>query len=280
MKADLHNHTTFSDGVNTPEEIAAMASRSGIDLIAVTDHDTMSGVPDAVRACARHHMGLIPGVEISAGPDGRTHILCYIRSTRSDILERHFTDVRSQRAARAEAIIEKLARLGYPLESAVFSGETLSSIGRPHIARALVSAGYCGSVKEAFDQLLGDDAPAYIPLPQHSAEDIIRLIRRSGGVAVAAHPVLLHLDDDTLRSTLRAWKDAGLQGLEVYHPKQSDDYRKYLSLAREYRLLVTGGSDYHADPLLTPGCTAAAWESCGEDIARLLEEIDKPGAII
>jgi predicted metal-dependent phosphoesterase TrpH len=240
---DLHLHTIHSDGTETPEAVVGMARQARLSAIAITDHDTFAGLPAAAEAARAHAIELIPGVELSSS-DGRSdvHILGYFVDPGipgfSDELDR----LREGRRTRAERIVDKLHELGVPIEfERVLAIAGTAPIGRPHIAAAIVEAGRAAAIDEAFERYLGYRGPAYVPKRSLTPAGAIDLVRRAGGVAVLAHPGSLRRDD-----LLPDLKAAGLQGIEVWHPKHdAGRVTHYTAIAQAMGLTVTGGSDFH-----------------------------------
>lgn len=244
---DLHLHTTASDGLLAPAELVGRANASGVRTLSITDHDTMSGVPEAAAAAAELGLEFLPGIEITAVLDRRdVHLLGYFLDPSPPALESFLHAQRDDRIARARAMSEKLEGLGVPIaiepivESAAAEGR---SVARPLLARALVQAGHARSPREAFDRWIGDDGAAYVPRTGSSPADVVRLISRAGGVSSIAHPGLLNRDD-----LVPSLAKAGLSAIEVYHPEHDRSARAhYLQLAIQHDLAVSGGSDFHAD---------------------------------
>jgi predicted metal-dependent phosphoesterase TrpH len=243
MFADLHLHTSFSDGTYTPEELAAHGHRLGFGALALTDHDTLEGCTRMGRACATAGIEFIAGTELTAEQDGtELHILGYLVDTQDAKL---LGEIARFQAVRQERIREMVARLNeahVPLKvETVFALANCKSPGRPHVARALVQAGLCGSLDEAFERYLKKHRPAWVPKFKMSAADAIDLIHLAGGVAVMAHPGLNHADD-----AIPGMVEAGLDGLECFHTKHSTATSEhYLEMADRFNVLVTGGSDCH-----------------------------------
>ena len=242
-QADLHVHTTSSDGAHSPQEVVGMAYESGLIALGITDHDTIHGIADGLQAGHDLSIEVVPGVEISAGVGPHeVHILgYYIDSTFGELVEKleRFQNVRLDRIKR---MILQLKTLGIELDfDYVLSLAGEGAVGRPHVARALVEYGYVGTMNEAFDTLIGDKKPGYVPRMRISPEEAIDLIHRSGGVACWAHPGLESHDE-----WLEEFVSYGLDGLEIAHPEHSArDTAKYRALADRFNLLVTGGSDFH-----------------------------------
>ncbi len=243
---ELHCHTTYSDGTLTPAELAAAAAGSGVRALAITDHDTVSGWDEAFAAADLYGIEIVPGLELSTVHNGRSlHILGFypdVNKIRDPLNLR-----REGRFRRAQEMVEKLTSMGYPIELP----KTLSprmAPGRPHIASALVKAGHATSSREAFDRWLGDDGPAYVHYEKFSIAEGIDLLRSCGAVPVWAHPYLFR--GGVVEEVLKELVDAGLMGVEVYHPSQTPNQTQNLkNLCVHYDLLATGGSDYHGpDP--------------------------------
>ncbi|HET9868930.1 MAG TPA: PHP domain-containing protein [bacterium] len=248
--ADLHLHTTHSDGTLTPRELARLAKAQGVDAIALTDHDTVSGIEELLDEGRILGLEVIPGVELSAdfGP-GTLHILGYGFDPKGPIGGR-LKRFQKARAERNPQVLERLRELHMPLtleEVKALSGAT-GQLGRPHIARALERKGYVRSYEEAFDRYLSKGKPAYVPKATLAAEECVKLIHESGGVAVAAHPVQMRLTGAALRDKLSELAALGMDGLEVIHPDHGSEAQTLFSdLADALGLLKTGGSDFHGD---------------------------------
>ena len=270
-KVDLHLHSCVSDGKYTPAEVVGKAAGLGLDVIALTDHDNVDGIPAALEA-ARNFPGLkvIPGVEISTLimgtheldspkqakhpvrlPNGQTidesggeaHVLGYfIDYTDQELLETLKT-MRDSRELRAEGMVNKLAALGLPVEwkrVQEIAGD--GSIGRPHIAQALLEKGHISTIKEAFDKYIAFGGPAYVERAKLSPEEAVELITRAKGLPVLAHPLFIN-DPEALITRL---KKHGLIGIETYYKKYTtEEIMGLLRLADTYDLIATGGSDYH-----------------------------------
>ena len=245
MPADLHTHTNFSDGSFSPEELVAEAKKVGLTYLAVTDHDTVDGVRYLYENNLYPNKGIkiIPGIEISANhPDHDVHIVGYNIDIYDGKLAEMINEVSESRWTRFSEIVKNLQKNKYPVREAdvlqVAGGSR--SIGRFHIARVLVKAGYFKTVREAFDKVLGKGRPAYAPRYFPEINEVIEVIHQAGGQAVLAHPKLV--GDDVLVEEICKKIDA----LEVYYPCHSEEEtQRYKTLASQYNLLVTGGSDFH-----------------------------------
>ena len=254
MRADLHLHTTFSDGKLTPGELVEIALKRNLQAIAITDHDTVDGIEpakDAAKVIAGFK--IVPGIEINAFlAHQEIHILGYYIDHRDKSLSRDLAVLQRQREERALEIVDKLVTLGLELDySQVLSKATGSSVGRPHIAEVLVDKGYVESIPDAFQRYLNAGAPAYVPRKKLSPYDAIDIIKGYKGIPIIAHPGLMK--DITILDSLI---DCGLRGIEAHHIKHSVEQTKYFNeLAKTNNLIVTGGSDSHDS--LTIGHTVA-----------------------
>lgn len=238
---ELHCHTTFSDGVLTPTELVSLAKERGVKALAITDHDTLGGWDEAVAASKEAEIEIVPGVELSTVYNGRSlHILGYY--PRRELIEKPLVERLTGRKRRAARMVEKLAEMGYPLEISRLEGNM--AVCRPHIASAMVRAGYVGSTQEAFARFIGEDCPAYVHYEKFSSAEGIELIRECDGVPVWAHPYLFR--GGKVAEVLPELVSAGLMGIEVYHPDCSPSrQRQLLEYCQKYNLIATGGTDYH-----------------------------------
>lgn len=269
MKIDLHMHSTGSDGVLTPPLLVEKAISMGVTALAITDHDTFAGV-DTLRgkACGAE---ILPGVELSLRDRRNMHLLGYGLGQATS-LHRKVEELAARRVERALKMVALLRQAGMPLDADALLADCGGTIGRPHIARAMVAAGYAAHVREAFDRYLGEGRRCYVAGERLSLAEALPLMRESGFVPVLAHPRLMGLGDQTLMALLPGWQAQGLMGLEVYHPSaEAKGYAALDRMARRQGLLVTGGSDFHqeGDGHGLPGCTAAAWHHAVEDFAAL-----------
>ncbi|TAG88790.1 MAG: PHP domain-containing protein [Oscillatoriales cyanobacterium] len=242
---ELHCHTTYSDGTLTPGELVAAAAASGVRALAITDHDTMSGWDEAFLAALLYNIEIVPGLELSTVHNDRSlHILGFYPDANK--LRVPLNDRIEGRFRRSQEMVDKLAALGYPIELPQTSPGMAP--GRPHIASALVKAGHAKSSREAFDRWLGDYGPAYVRYEKFSIAEGIDLLRSCGAVPVWAHPYLFR--GGVVEEVLKELVDAGLMGVEVYHPSHSSSQiAKLKDLCLHYGLFATGGSDYHGpDP--------------------------------
>ncbi len=276
IRADLHMHSTASDGVHAPAALMARAAGLGFTHVALTDHDSTQGL-DEVRAAAKAHgMTLIPGLELSCGAGKEIHVLGYGFDP-DDAALQDFCRLRvAQREERTRKMIDRLRELGKPIELARVREMAGGVMARPHVARALLEAGHVASVAEAFERYLKPGRPAYVPKEDVRVGEAVSLIRAAGGVAVLAHPMELGLGETMLLSLVGEWKAQGLAGVEVYHPSAQNNHAAFLlRMARSERLLVTGGSDFHGEAVRKTeiGEGLARWRDMDSDMRALLARI-------
>ena len=274
MSADLHLHSIYSDGSYTPRELVQMAVNKGLDIIALTDHDTVKGITEATEAGKESKVEVIPAIELSSY-QGRTeiHILGYYLDYHSANLLKKLEQIFTFRLTRAEKMIVKLNQLGVNLnldDVKKMAGDDF--IGRPHIARAMVKAGYISCPGEAYtDQLIAYGGKAYVEKMQLTPAAAIDLIIKARGIPVLAHPFIINNQGKPFgRKEIAELVQVGLQGIEVYHSKhdrQTTTY--YLNIARELGLLVTGGSDFHG--LIKPNVAMGSVRIDNELVERLKE---------
>ncbi len=253
MKADLHLHSTASDGTDTPQELLRIVADAGLQGAALMDHDTLSGIDDAQNAADSLGIALIPGTELSVDhsiDDDTTvkmHMLAYGIAPGTGPLQDRLEWLRAGRDERNPKIIDKLARLGYDISMDDVCGHARgTAVGRPHIADALVAKGYFADRSQVFDGLLNDGGAAYVERVRLSATEAIELARASGGATVIAHPLTMGIHGDTFIHVLEELSSIGLVGIEAHHPLHSLDLRDtFTEIAHDLGLLATGGSDYH-----------------------------------
>jgi len=247
IEVDLHLHTTRSDGRLTPTQIVELAARRGLKIIAITDHDSTAGLDEAMEAARAHPpLVIIPGTELSTDvAGGEIHILAYYVDRESPGFQKHLARFRAARYERGRKMVEKLAELEMPLSwERVLEIAGDASVGRPHVARALVERGYVPTTQEAFDRYLGRNGPAYVEREKLTPQEAIAFALEYGALPVLAHPGYVN----GLEATLPALKKAGLVGMEVYYGAYPDgEMGSLLALAQRYDLIPCGGSDYHAN---------------------------------
>lgn len=251
MNIDLHIHTKASDGSLTPAQVVKEAAEAGLRVISITDHDTTSGIDEAMEAQKSHDMIVVPGVEISAShPLGEAHILGYWVGHDDPVLQAFLAKPRSTRTSRIVEMCGRLCDLGLevrPEEVFEVAGGK-EAVGRPHLAKVLVAKGYVKEMEEAFRRYLREGSPAYVKRLKNKTDETIALIHRCGGISVIAHPGLLG-DPGIVDSLIRE----GAMGIEVLcHEHDSADAERFSEMADRHGLLKTGGSDYHGDMLEKP----------------------------
>jgi len=243
--ADLHLHTTFSDGTDSPARVVELARKTGLSAIAITDHDTTEAIPVAQPIAARLGIELIPGIEMSASADGcEVHVLGFLFNLDHPGLVQHLREQKARRIERVHEMVRRLAQVGVRIEAEEvlrLAGE--GTVGRPHVARVLLAHSYITSLPEAFAKYIGPDNPGFVPGSPLSPAQVIRVLRDAGGVPVLAHPVYLNRDE-----LIEELVQDGLAGLEAFHSGHTPELvRRYEALADRLKLLKTGGSDYHGE---------------------------------
>lgn len=267
-EADLHCHTTASDGLLSPTELVQLAAKLGLKGIGITDHDTIQGWKEAENASVDYQIQILKGIELNTNWYGKeVHLLGYEVDSSSSYLTNKLSVLRNARQKRMEEILDRLQDLG--IKIAVTEVQRYAqgeSIGRPHIAQVLIERGIVRNMREGFDRYIGIGAPAYVPSYKLTPEEGINLIREADGVAVLAHPGVHSLEEG-----IPAWVKAGLQGIEVWHSEHTqEDEKKYLRIAHKYRLLTTGGSDFHGEAR-KPGVKLGGW---GVSLAVIQQILD------
>ncbi len=249
MKIDLHTHSAVSDGTDTPADLIRAAVGAGLDVVALTDHDTGAGLAEAAATAAELGIEFMPGVEMSTKYAGHSvHLLGYGADLTQPELAAELVRVRSGRTGRLQPVLAKLRELGVPVSEAEVLAQVgeSPSVGRPHIADALVAAGHVADRREAFDRFLHDGGPAHVARYATSVEDGIRLLLAAGGVPVLAHPWGRGTREVLSVDVLRELTRVGLAGIEVEHQDHPGDLRRELrGIAAKLDLLPTGSSDYH-----------------------------------
>ena len=268
--ADLHLHTVFSDGTSTPAELIEEAEGEGINCISIVDHDTVLGIEPALESAGEKDIEVLPGIELTAEYNNQEiHILGYLFDYKDRAFRNKLEDLRQNRIERIYKITDKLKGIGLNLEAdKVFALSKLGTVGRMHIAMAMVNDGLVGSAAEAFSRFIGDKSPAYVCGFRFSPAEAIGLIRSVGGLAVLAHPY--SVKDDILTQLI----EIGIDGLEIYYPEHSQScINFYLNLAQKHNLLITGGSDYHgrAKPEVKIGSAKIPY-SCVESLKQAKEK--------
>ena len=243
-RIDLHTHSTASDGTLSPSEVVRLAASLGISTLALTDHDTTDGVIEAQQAGRESGLEVIAGIEINSEDEhGDAHILGYWVDPAEPRLQEQLEAIHDARVGRARGMIKRLAAMGMPIEwerVMAMAGDA-SSIARPHIARAMIEARYVATTQEAFDRYISNTGPAYVNRLRMTMSEAVGFIHGAGGVAVMAHPA-----ESKLAHLIPPLVEAGLDGIEVYYPTHTPEQQaQLLELAARYKLVVTGGSDFH-----------------------------------
>jgi predicted metal-dependent phosphoesterase TrpH len=253
----------------TPEELVARAASLGIEVLAITDHDTTEGLPGAMAAGRRCGVTVVPGIEISTlSGNEEIHLLGYFVDVQDEALQATLARTQATRRERARKMVARLTSLGLPIEwerLLELAGES-GSIGRPHVAMTLLEAGHIDSWEEAFSRWIGRDCPAYVERYKLSPEEAIQLVRRSGGLPVLAHPYIYSRSGECKKGLdLKQWlprlRKAGLVGIEIYYPNYPRrTSQRLLTLAIRHGLLISGGSDFHGGPMGNGlGSVAVPW---------------------
>jgi predicted metal-dependent phosphoesterase TrpH len=247
-RIDLHTHTTFSDGSCSPTELIELATQQGLDILAITDHDTTEGLPEALEATKDLSLELIPGIELSAQFQNREmHILGYFINLTDPQFQARLEDLRSTRIERIHHILARLNSLGIDISvEDVQRTSGTGTIGRPHIAQVMLAKGHVKSMKEAFEQWLGSRGKAYVQRAVPEAHEIIEWITDAGGIPILAHPYWEGFNKEDSATACQTLVEQGLQGLEVFYGTFSARHISFnLGLAKRFDLLMTGGSDFH-----------------------------------
>lgn len=246
---DLHTHSTYSDGTLTPSGVVAAATAAGLAAIALSDHDTVAGIPEAVEAGRRLGVEVVPAIELSSQSETETHILGYYIDTGSRILNEKLEYIKRMRKRRSEDVCRKLRGLGLDIsieDAMKYSGGDI--VCRGHIARAMMERGYVGSVREAFARYLGAGMPAHSDIQAMSDEEAVRLVKDAGGLCFVAHLNQTKRSLDSLCEMLTRLKAVGLDGVEGYYTEYTDEMgREYRALAARLGLMLSGGSDFHGE---------------------------------
>ncbi len=247
---DLHSHTTASDGTFSPSKLIHFAAKKNITVLAITDHDTTSGLAEAKKTASSQELTLVPGIELNiAWPTGEFHLLGLGLEHDSPELLQIIKTLQDDRSSRNEQIIRKMQQAGMDISveklKQVFP---FSSLGRPHIASFLVASGVCKTNQQAFDKYLGKGRPFYVQRAGADLDKAISAIKSSGGIPVLAHPLSLYISYGKIEPVLANLKERGIQGLEAFHSSaRKTDALRLEEIARKIGLFVTGGSDYHGE---------------------------------
>ena len=251
MTADLHIHSTYSDGSFSPEEIVKMASQRGIDVISIADHDTVDGIEPAQKAAEKHDIEVIPALEFSTfRSKAEIHILGYYIDYRNEQLNHIIKKIFNARDTRARKMIELLNGEGVEInynQVKEIAGDDY--IGRPHIARAMIEAGYIQEMGDAFtEDYIGNGGKAYVSKYKLSPKEAIKIIKDADGIPVLAHPIFINHGQPMTEEDIAELVESGLEGIEVFHSKHDEEAVEYYKeIARKMGLLITGGSDFHGE---------------------------------
>ena len=275
LRADLHLHSTYSDGVLSPRQLVQRIREAGISVMSLTDHDTFAGADEL--SGEKLPVRLITGCELSMAEMHSLHLLVYGNSEGLH-LRRAISRLAENREERARAMVSRLQKLGVDISWESIRDQTAGVAGRPHLARAIVQAGYVRTIHEAFERYLGENKPAYIPAERLTIAEALRLAAEDRFIPVLAHPCELKLPDETLSALITRWQELGLRGIEVYHPSAGGRFETLDRMARRRKLLVTGGSDFHQEDCGHHGGIGSmceCWHSCEEDIQALEEAMNR-----
>lgn len=272
MKGDLHTHSTYSDGTLTPKQLIQKAKELQLEVFSLTDHDSVAGIPEAQEECKPANIFLIPGVEINTDTDnGEVHVLGYFIDPANQELSEQLEQIRKNRRERARKILEKLKEIGIFLsmeDVAADMSDKNESLGRPHVAKALLRAGHVKTMGEAFSKYLSAGCPAYIRRAPYHPVEAVKLIARAGGTPVLAHPGFLKGN-----ALLNELIEAGLAGIEAYYGGHTEEQTHYyLEVARKNNLLATCGSDFHGPGSSLP-YTMTAWDMPEWVVERVGERV-------
>ncbi len=244
---DLHTHSTCSDGTFSPEEVVAEAAKAGLSAIALTDHDTLKGLPKAIEAGKKYGVEVITGIEFSVAADTEMHLLGLNFNLDCPAITEILDEMIIQRNSRNYKVIDLLKKCGFHITIEDILSEATSPVtGRSQIAKAMLKKGYVSSIREAFDKYLSFGKPAFVERSTLTPEDAIKLIHKSGGKTFLAHLNQTHKSDEELYALLKHLKECGLDGIEGYYTEYTDDMNtRYRKMAKELDLLLSGGSDFH-----------------------------------
>ncbi len=273
---DLHMHSTASDGTDNPQEILRKCAKLGLALCSITDHDTLDAQPEAIAQARLHKLNYIAGVEFSVMHTGELHLLGYGIDIHSKTLQDMMQELCESRAGRIGAILTELEKHGIRITfedvESFAHGKTL---GRPHVAQALMQKGFASDMQDAFVKYLGDGGCCYVQRRKLTPMQAVRLIVEAGGTAVLAHPKFIKTDN--LEGLVEELSAYGLGGIEAYYPAHNDfDVQRYLQIARKHRMIVTAGSDYHG--IFRANAPIACEKRSGELLTKSIEILSKMAA--
>lgn len=274
MEIDLHLHTTASDGTLTPKQLIEQISKTSLRIIAITDHDAIIGSDQAIQAASTHkQLTVIPGIELgTATDDSELHLLGYFIDSSNIKLQSTLEQFRTERIQSARATVDRLAAINRPVSWQRVLELAGGSVGRPHIARAMIEAGHVETIAEAFDRFIGEKGIARVPRPKLHPIDALEIIHSAGGIAAIAHPRTVN----HLSNIVKQLVDAGLAGIEVYAEKyRGDRINTYLDIATRYDLVPCGGTDYHGlgtKNESTPGTNGPPSDTASKLLARAIDK--------
>ena len=266
MRSDLHVHSTASDGTLTPRALLALARHNDVEVLALADHDSVAGLDEARGAALDFDVNLVPAVELSATDDGRdVHVLAYHIDSENPEVGELLSTAREARIRRAQTMVAALREGGLDIDlEDVYAISGAATLGRSHVARALVARGHATSVTDAFSRLIGHDRPFYVPKPSRPSHEVITTVRRLGAVPVLAHPGITKVDD-----LIPSMVASGLLGIEAYHADHDASTRaRYARLAAQLGLIATGGTDYHGPD--SPNPDLGSVDVPADQVRRLL----------
>jgi predicted metal-dependent phosphoesterase TrpH len=253
IQAEIHTHSTSSDGEFDPDEVAQLCADADVELWSLTDHDTCAGCAAAAEAAEAHGIRFVPGIELSAYDESSVHVLGYGVDPESDEIAGLSDKLLAARRERMKQMVDELEAFGIDVSFEDVEQRADGAVARPHLARTLDAQDHVDTVQEAFDEYIENGGPAYVPITWPSVEEAIELIHAAGGVTVLAHPGRYDMDDK-----IPAWVDAGLEGIEVRHPSHDEqDAKRYLEIADTHGLFTTESSDFH-------GKDHDSWEYFGD----------------
>ncbi len=251
MPADLHLHSTYSDGSYQPEELLKLARSKGLDTIAIADHDTIKGSKKAIKIKDDYDVEVIPAIEFSTYKNkAEIHILGYYIDFANKQLKQEVDNIFQARIKRAEKMIDKLNKQGVAISLKEIKNKIEDEyIGRPHIAQEMIEKGYIDEIGEAFtDKYIGNNGQAYVSKYKLTPKKAIKIVKEAQGIPVVAHPGFINNGLPLNKEDIKEMKKSGLEGIEVFHSRHSSDERAYYrSVAEELDLVITGGSDFHGD---------------------------------
>lgn len=273
---DLHMHSTFSDGTQTPTQLVERAKQNNVKVMAITDHDNVDGLKEGRIEAEKKGITFVNGIEISANFKNKdVHILGYFLNLEDKVFLEWLKNLQEKRFNRTLEILKKLSNLGIDISLSEVEGEVLGNvIGRPHIAKMILKKGFATTMDEVFDRYLGDGQPAYVPKVGVDMIEVVKKLKANGAVVVLAHPHLISHPDDTVVNIIDILIKNGLDGLELYYPSIIlRKKNKLMKVAKKRNLILTGGSDFHG--LHRPGIDLGAGNISIEVFEKMVEKKEK-----